>query len=176
MQLTPIRFVTFALAVPFVLVVGTGACGQVTGLSNDYLFDLQEDGAAGDASGDSTTADGAKSDAPVDAAADTADAAKCSVAQATSTQVRLAQINGAMACKSCLASDCCTDVDSCLNVQDCKRAVTCRLDCTTMTGVDRHDCFTTCNSNSGGNTTPASYTSGVGACATSSCSTTCAFL
>jgi len=31
--------------------------------------------------------------------------------------------------------------------------------------VDRHDCFTTCNSNSGGNTTPASYTSGVGACA-----------
>ena len=177
MQLTPIRFVTFALAVPFVLVVGTGACGQVTGLSNDYLFDLQEDGAAGDASGDSTAADGAKSDAPIDARADAAmaDAAKCSVAQAGNTELRLTQLNGLMACKDCLANDCCTEVDSCLNVNDCKRALTCRLDCTTMTGVDRHDCFNTCNSNSGGNVTPASYTSGVGACVTS-CSTTCAFL
>ena len=55
MQLTPIRKRTglvtvalLALAVPLALVFTTGACGQVTGLSNDYLFDLQEDG-GGDA-------------------------------------------------------------------------------------------------------------------------------
>lgn len=176
MQLTPIRFVTFALAVPFVVVVATGGCGQVTGLSNDYLFDLQEDGGpVGDAAGDG--ADGAKGDGSIDGAVDTgaADAAKCSTAQAGNTTLRLTQLNGAMACKDCLSNDCCTEVDSCLNVQDCRRALTCRLDCTTMTGTDRHDCFNTCNSNSGGNVTPPAYTNGVGACVTS-CSTTCAFL
>jgi hypothetical protein len=176
MQLTPIRFATFALAVPLALVVGTGACGQVTGLSNDYLFDLQEDGgAAGDAKGDAATTDGPKSDAPSDAPGDTAvDAATCSTGQAGSIELRLMQINGAMACKDCLANDCCTDVDTCLNVQECRRALSCRLDCTTRSGTDKHDCFNTCNSNSGGNSTPPSYTNGVGACA-ASCSTTCAF-
>lgn len=177
MHLTPIRFVTCFLALPFGLVVGTGACGQVTGLSNDYVYDLQEDGgaAAGDASGDAATADAPKSDAPTDAPTDTADAAKCSLAQANSTQQRLNQTNGSNACKLCLATACCTDVDSCLNANECKRALSCRLDCTTMTGVDRQDCFTTCNSNSGGNTTPPAYTNGVGACSAAACSTPCAF-
>ena len=175
MQLTPIRFVTCVLALPFVLVVGTRACGQVTGLSNDYLFDLQEDGgAAGDASGDAAATDGSKSDAPTDAANDSADAAKCSSGQAGSIELRLTQINGATPCKQCLANDCCTDVDSCLDAQDCRRALSCRLDCTDKTGTDRHDCFSACT-NGGGNTTPASYTNGVGACSAASCSSTCAF-
>jgi hypothetical protein len=178
MQLTPFRLVTFALALPLVLVVGTGACGQVTGLSNDYVFDLHEDGgaAAGDAKGDTATTDGSKSDAPTDAPSDTAvDAPTCSAGQAGSIELRLTQLGGTTQCKGCLANDCCTDVDSCLNVQECKRALSCRLDCTTRTGTDRHDCFVTCNSNSGGNSTPPSYTNGVGACSMAACSTTCAF-
>ena len=186
MQRTPIRLANFGPALPVAclagfaaLVVGIGACGQVTGLSNDYLFDLQEDGGTAlDASGDATAEGGSKTDAPADAPVDTGpDAATCSFAQAQSTQLRMTQLNGASGCKQCLASDCCTAVDSCLNVSECKRALSCRLDCTTMSGTDRHSCFNACNSNSGGNTTPESYSSGVGACAASACAATtaCAF-
>ena len=181
MQLTRIRFATSATFATFAgLAVATGACGQVTGLSNDYLFDVQEDGGTAlDGGGDATTEGGSRTDAPTDAPVDTgADAATCSFAQAQSTQLRMTQLSGASGCKQCLANDCCTDVDSCLNTSECKRALSCRLDCTTMTGADRHSCFQACSSNSGGNTTPASYTSGVGACATSACaaSTACSFL
>ncbi len=156
------------------------ACGQVTGLSNDYVFDLQEDGggsATADAKADTAaTGDGAMTDGATDSAVGV-DAATCSSAQAGNTELRLTQFNGSTACKTCLADDCCMDVDSCLNVSECRRALQCRLDCTTMAGTDRHSCFQTCNSNTGGNTTPMSYTSGVGACAVSKCSaiTACAF-
>lgn len=181
MQLTPIRFVTCLLAVPLALVVGTGACGQVTGLSNDYVYDLQQDG-GGSSSGDAKVdtgamGDGAKTDAPADAPVGV-DAATCSTAQASNTELRLTQLNGSDACKSCLAADCCNDVDSCLNITECRKALACRLNCTSTTaGTDRHDCYAVCNSNTGGNSTPLSYTSGVGACSASACAATtaCAF-
>lgn len=177
MQLTPVRLSTLALVVPFVLVLTTGACGQVTGLSNDYLFDLQQDGGGIDAnSGDAmASTDGPKGDAITDATADTADAAKCSAAQAASATVRMSQMTGLAACKQCLANDCCTDVETCTNSSECKRAFSCRLDCTTLTGTDRHDCFNACM-NGGGNPTPASWTNGVAACSKSSCDSICAFL
>ncbi len=188
MQLTPIRVLTLAtgvLAMPvgvLVLAACAGACGQVTGLSNDYVFDLQEDG--GGITGDATTAsdtgataDGAKADAATDAPINPVDAATCTSAQAGNTQLRLTQFSGSTACKTCLADDCCMDIDTCLNVSECRRAFQCRLDCTTLSGTDRHSCFNTCNSNTGGNTTPLSYTNGVGACAASKCNapTACAF-
>jgi hypothetical protein len=177
------RLLTGVLAMPLgfvVLATCAGACGQVTGLSNDYVYDLQEDGgsATGDAKADTAaTADGAMPDAGSDGSVGV-DAATCSAAQAGSTELRLTQFNGSTGCKTCLADDCCMDVDTCLNISECRKAFACRLDCTTMTGTDRHTCFQTCNSNSGGNTTPMSYTIGVGACAVSKCSaaTACAFL
>lgn len=182
MQLTPIRKRTglvtvalLALVVPLALVFTTGACGQVTGLSNDYLFDLQEDGGGIDANGDAAaSADGSKSDAIADAAADRP-APKCSVAQAASAEVRMSQMTGLVTCKACLANSCCTDVETCANVSECRRAFACRLDCTTLTGTDRHDCFNACT-NGGGNATPASWTNGVAACSKSSCDSICAFL
>lgn len=174
MQHTLISLSTFALVVPFVLVVGTGACGQVTGLSNDYLFDLQEDGGGIDASSDATaSADGPKADAISDATADTADAARCSATQTASATVRMSQMNGLAACKQCLASDCCTDVETCTSTSDCRRALSCRLDCTTRTGTDRHDCFNSCQ-NGGGNPTPDTFTNGIAACSKSSCDAICA--
>jgi len=179
MHLTPNRLLAGVLSMPLAVVVlaaGAGACGQVTGLSNDYVFDLQEDGgsATGDAKADgAATADGGKTDAATDAPVGV-DAATCSPAQAANTELRLTQFNGSTGCKSCLSDDCCMDVDSCLNVSDCRKAFECRLDCTTMSGVARHSCFQTCASNTGGNTTPQSYTDGVGACAASKCSATSA--
>ncbi len=178
MQLTPIRQragVAVALVVPLVLLLTTGACGQVTGLSNDYLFDLQQDGGGSDANGDAAAAtDAPKGDAIADANADRA-APKCSVAQAASATVRMSQMTGLMACKDCLANNCCTDVETCSNSSECRRAFACRLDCTTLTGTDRHDCFNACM-NGGGNPTPASWTSSVAACSKSSCDSICAFL
>lgn len=177
MQFTPLRMRTLALSVPLLLgglVLTASACGQVTGLSNDYLFDLTEDGGGGlDANGDGAPSADAKGDA---IAADAADAApKCSTTQVAAATVRMSQMNGLMACKQCLANSCCTDVDTCANASDCKRALSCRLDCTTRTGTDRHDCFNNCSSG-GGNPTPATFTSGVAACSKSSCDSVCAFL
>jgi hypothetical protein len=177
MQLTPIRQragVTVALVVPLVLVLTTGACGQVTGLSNDYLFDLQEDGGRIDANGDAAaSADAPKGDAIADALADRA-APKCSVAQAASAMLRMSQYGGEVACKNCLADNCCTEVETCSSKPECDRAFSCRLDCTPLTGTDRHDCFNQCM-NGGSNATPASWTSGVAACSKSSCDSICAF-
>jgi hypothetical protein len=168
---------TLALSVPLLLgglVLTASACGQVTGLSNDYVFDLTEDGGGGlDANGDGAPSADAKGDA---IAADAADAApKCSTTQVVTATARMSQMNGLMACKQCLANSCCTDVDTCANTSDCKRALSCRLDCTTRTNSsDRADCFSTCQ-NGGGNPTPATFTSGVGACTKASCDATCAF-
>ena len=184
MQLTPIRLLTGVLAMPFVMVVlatGAGACGQVTGLSNDFVYDLQEDGGgiSADAKADNAAnADGAKTDAGADAPVAMGDAATCTSAQAGITEQRLTSINGSTECKTCLSDDCCIDVGACLDISECRKALECRLDCTTMSGVARHSCFQVCDSNSGGNTTPMSYTDGVGACAASKCSasTACSFL
>jgi hypothetical protein len=179
MQFAPIRLRNLALAVPLLLFVTAtaSACGQVTGLSNDYLFDLAEAGGGLDANGGdgASSADAPKGDAVSDAAADST-SPKCSATQVAGATARISQMNGLMACKQCLADSCCTDIEMCTNTNECKRALSCRLDCTTLTGTDRHDCFNTCNSNSGGNSTPALFTSGVGACNKSSCDATCAFL
>ncbi len=177
MHFTRISFVTFALA----LTLGSGAlslaaCGQVTGLSNDYVFDLQQDGGgiAPDAKGDGASG---ITDAPVDVVADVAteaaaEAGKCSASDKTMAEEHLSQDTGSMPCKDCLATECCTEVDTCSGTGDCRKALACRLDCTTKAGLDRHTCLQICNSNTGGNTTPTSYTNGVGACAASSCATT----
>jgi hypothetical protein len=169
MQLTPIRVVFFAL--PSLLAMA--ACGQVTGLSNDYQFDLVDDGgssATGDASGDATASDASSS---TDARVDAADAApKCSTAQTTLANTRLSQFSGTPACKSCLATSCCTDIEPCTSASECKRVLSCRLDCTTKAADQRPDCYSNC---SNGNAPPALYTQGVGACSTASCKTQCGF-
>jgi hypothetical protein len=168
MQLTPIRIVFFAL--PSLLAVA--ACGQVTGLSNDYQFDLADgsSSATGDASGDASASDGSSS---TDARADAADAApKCSTAQTTLAATRLNQFAGTPACKSCLASSCCTDIEPCTSASECRRSLSCRLDCTDKPADQQHDCYNNCTN---GNPPPAVYAQGVGACSAASCKTQCAF-
>jgi hypothetical protein len=170
MHLTPTRLAFLAL--PFLL---AAACGQVTGLSGDYLFDLTEAGTAnGDAAGDAASSDGSLTDARADAFEGAAP--KCSATQSGLATNQLSTLSGAPACKTCLANACCTDVETCMNTSTCSRALTCRLDCTTKTGIDRTDCFNAC-ANGGSGTTPPLFTNGVGACSGSSCKSmsTCAF-
>lgn len=158
MQLTPIRIVSLGLT----CVVAVAACGQITGLSNDYAFDL----------------DAGKSDAADAHAADALDAAdggpetgsKCSAAQTTLASTRLSQLGGTQACRSCLASACCTDVEPCTSASDCRRHLSCYLDCTPKVADQRPDCFSNCSGN-----TPALYTNGIGACSVASCEAQCGF-
>jgi Tfp pilus assembly protein PilW len=151
-----------ALGAPVALVAG--GCGQLTGLSNDYTYDLSE---GGDAS----------SDGAVDAAADAADASdagKCSAAAAATTATKLAQTNGSAVCEACLASSCCTSVDSCVAVASCKSHFFCLLDCTSIQAAnDRASCVKNC-SNGGSSATPL-FTNGVGQCAGVACKTECGF-
>lgn len=158
MYLTPIRII--ALALPAVLALA--ACGQVTGLSDDYQYDLVDGGTSPEGA-----ADGAATDGPA-----AADAAKqCTPAQTLSAAKRLNQDNGTQLCKTCLASSCCIDVDTCAANNECSRLLSCKVDCTEKTGADRTQCLKSCNSNS----TSALFNAGVGACAAAACSKECAF-
>ncbi|MDB4935499.1 MAG: hypothetical protein JWP87_2471 [Labilithrix sp.] len=175
MQYTTLRFASLGL--PFVLVVGSAAaCGQVTGLSNDYEFDLVEGGGAdggagGDAKLDGPSSDASTTDAPGLDAADAAN--KCTTAETATALQRLNTLGGTTSCKTCLAPACCKDIDVCFHNPDCSSVLECKLDCTTRTSAERQQCFKSCNSGGGG--VPDLYTSGMGACAASACKSECAF-
>ena len=178
MQNTRSRVLTVSTASVLVLALvlatcGLAACGQVTGLSDDYLFDLTEGGAA---SGDAS-ADAPKGDAPtaVDATTDARDAAAkaCTATETASALEHLAAFGGTTTCKTCLAGKCCTDVVQCAGTNECSRVLSCKLDCTERQGADRASCYKNCNNNNGG--PPSLYTNGVGACSMASCASECAF-
>jgi hypothetical protein len=161
MHFTPIRAAALALTACIPL----AACGQVTGLSDDYTYDL-EGGAAG--ATDGGAAEGAVTDAK---SGDSSDAAtKCSPSQTTAASSRLAPSKGTAICKSCLASSCCTDVTTCAANGDCEQVLTCKLECTEKTGQDRTQCFRSCTVSGGPN---GMYTTTVGTCAQAACTMEC---
>ena len=156
----PVMFRLLTLALPLAA-VAAASCGQVTGLSDDYQFDLVDGGAA-DGARDSASADG-----PLDSALDARDANACTP---QATALAFAKLNGTPACKTCLAQACCTDIEVCTKVSECKNLLSCKLDCTTQ-GDQRAQCQNKCANNGGG--APASYTSGVGACGGAACKQEC---
>lgn len=163
MKLAKYRALT--MAVP--LTLAAMACGQVTGLSNDYQYDLEGGGGGGsttDGPSDAPAADG-----PVaDAALDVLDATAACTAQAiNSAQARMNGTNGTAACKTCLATACCGDVETCFKASECKSAFSCKLECTTQ-GDQRAQCLGRC-------TNVALYSTGIGACGGRSCKTECGF-
>lgn len=165
MHLTPIWLSALALATALVV----GACGQVTGLSDDYTYDL-EGGATGDGASDgATTADGAATgDGASDAARDAAN--RCTTVQTLKATQTLANYNGTMTCNTCLARSCCTDVDTCSVNQECDKALGCKLDCTQGPASDRTQCFKSCPGSGSPNSL---FTTTVGACSASACKQEC---
>jgi hypothetical protein len=144
---------------------GWVGCGQLTGLSDDYTFDLTPAVEGGS---------DARTDSPVDASPDgdgSDGAAACSTAQVTVAAGRLSSFSGTPTCKACIAESCCNDVSACLGASDCKRYFTCQLACTTQAAGERAKCFNNC----GGGAPPALYTSGIGTCTTTGCPTACGF-
>ena len=167
MHLTPIRFAAFAL-----MLAASSACGQVTGLSDDYLYDLE----AGASSVDGGSDGGAPRTDAGDSAVDTGVDANntCSSSQTVATGQRLSAYNGTTACKTCLAASCCNEVDSCSVHVDCNDVLSCKLDCTEKSSaIQRSDCFKTCTLSSGAQS--PQYQSTVGRCAPASCNKECGF-
>ena len=173
MHVARISCAFFAVFVAVAVAGSMSACGQVTGLSDDYLFDLTDGGATKDGAADTATADGSSStDAAADVQVDAAN--KCTVAQANNAAQKLDKYNGSMACKTCLAGSCCTDVEACSVANtDCNHVLSCKLDCTDRTGTERTSCFASCNNS--GAAVPAIYTQGVGMCGAGPCATACGF-
>jgi hypothetical protein len=171
MHFTPNRLASLLVPVALVALAALAACGQVTGLSNDYEFDLVE-GGAGDGG---SAGDGSKSDAPSDATSgDAADATKtCTTAESATAFMRLNTYSGTTTCKTCLAPSCCTDVDACFHDTDCSRVLGCKLDCTTKNSAERQQCFKGCGTSGSG--VPDLFTNGIGACSASACRSQCAF-
>jgi hypothetical protein len=150
-----------------VLAGGAVACGQVTGLSDDYVYDLAAEGGATADAGDAS-----KADAGTDATAVPDATTKCSPSQTLKAAQKLSGDNGAQICKTCLATACCTEVDTCTNNGDCNQVLTCKLDCTTKQASQRSECFRGCTVNGG---TPTLFTNSVGSCSTASCKQECSF-
>jgi hypothetical protein len=148
------------------LLLALAGCGQLTGLSDDYVFDLDGGGKA------DAVADGGTTDASSDASLDAAN--RCSAAATASAMAIMASSNGATKCKACLAGACCTQVEECSRASDCNRIFTCKVDCTQRPASERQQCFTGCNTQ-GNAGPPVLYTNGVGACSTASCKQDCGF-
>ena len=158
--------------------LAAAACGQITGLSDDYRFDLVDGGGATPSDGAifDAAADAASVDAAVDArdGGASADAANiCTPAETATAAQQLATYRGTRVCKACLAPACCDDVVTCAQSNECSRVLGCKLDCTSRPVADRQQCFDRCSNVGGG--VPALYTTGMGACAATSCKQDCAF-
>jgi hypothetical protein len=141
------------------------ACAQVTGLSDDYTFNLVTDAGGGTDGGD------AGKDGATDGGGTEGGAGQCTSAQVGAANTILATLNGTADCKSCLATQCCTDVTTCSSQQDCKSELSCDLDCTTKEANSKQQCFRGCQENG----VPQSYTNGVGKCANQQCKQVCGF-
>jgi hypothetical protein len=155
MQATTLRAAVLGPALA--LVLAPIACGQLTGLSDDYVYDLE--GGAADAR--------ARADASADADAAPDAAPACSSAQVATAAQRLSQLSGLAACKTCLAAACCTEVEAC-SATACKDPLKCNLQCTNEAPASRAQCIASCSSSS-------AFTTTLGACSTAACASTCGF-
>lgn len=117
----------FALVLSTVLV---SACGQVTGLSDDYTYDLgAPDGATSEGGAvDAPIGDGSSGD--VMTTSDGGDSGlRCTDAQRSAALSSMAQMKNDT-CKACLATRCCTAVQACTTQSSgCRMTLACHLDC-----------------------------------------------
>lgn len=129
-RLRTVGLLSFVLAA-----VTASGCGQVTGLSDDYTFDLADAAAsssvdAGDAGRDASAASDAG--AGVDAGA-------CQSSAATT----LNNQGGTLQCRTCLANGCCNQVEACWSDSTCRNTLRCVLACSAENA--RAQCIAKCD-------------------------------
>lgn len=128
------------------------ACGTVTGLSDDYVYDLDA-APTGEVGGDGSTTDAA-ADAAADATQDTGapDAAgRCGPGQQTQAMTELNSRSGSKLppqCETCLASTCCAQIHACVSVgTNCGATMDCVFQCQDQpVGAARSNCVAGCKS------------------------------
>lgn len=146
-----------ALAVASVIAV-VGACAQVTGLSDDYRFDLPADGA--DAA---STEDGGTEAGRDGSTGDSGGGERCTKNQQAQTQTTFAQSGGdnvPLQCKSCLGQGCCDDIKKCADNAQCVDSMKCVFGCQQKNGNAKTQCLSSCKN---------AFRDFVGACVASTC-------
>jgi hypothetical protein len=158
-------------ACAFALVVPLGACGQVTGLSEDYRFDQLADGGTllpDSGQGSAPGTDGGPGDANGGSKLDVAPDARetcASAARATATtELTNAGAEPLSACTTCLATNCCASVGRCATSNVCNDSMKCVYGCQNKQPNPKIQCLGGCSN---------TFEETLKACIESACASSC---
>jgi hypothetical protein len=147
------------------LSLAVASCGQLTGLSDDYHYDLEpgsnDGGGSGEGGGGRPSDAGGTTDAKTDARAPTCSAGE--VSTANTVMISASGDNVPIACRTCLADECCKQVTTCGENNDCNNAMKCVFGCQ-KGGGNKTQCLSTCN---------VAFQTEVNPCVQASCSSAC---
>lgn len=141
------------IAVGALAIVLVSSCGQITGLSDDYRYDLAEAGAEGDGS---ATAEGGPRDA----------GNACDLTERSRAQRTISEAGGetvSQQCRTCMASSCCDRIAECAQSDDCMQAMKCIFNCQKTGGGGgggKNQCLANCR---------GTFTTIVGSCVEQEC-------
>lgn len=119
------------------------ACAGITGLSDDYRFEVPDGGAAVDDGGSSDA--GPTEDGP---ASSDASGGQCSKEARDEAQATLADAGEPLppSCRDCLADACCVELAACASSPSCAASLRCVLDCQDWPGGGKRQCLDGCGS------------------------------
>lgn len=127
------RLALAAVMVSATLLIMVCSCAQVTGLSDEYRYDLGDAASGTDAS-------------EVDAGANAGD--RCDSTDRTRTQSMITEAGGeriASRCRSCMAANCCDEIQKCAQTDECTQSMKCVFGCQ-QSGGGKNQCIKSCNS------------------------------
>lgn len=117
----------------FVLATAGSSCAQVSGLADDYRYDLVAAAPTLDA-----TADAGEGDATVRADSSASDArSTCGATERARAATQITSAGGdslSGQCRQCLASNCCAQIGACANNADCEASMKCVFGCQNQNG------------------------------------------
>ena len=125
------RKLLVASTTSLVVALLAAGCGQITGLSDDYTFDLEDAAADGgrDGGGDAATSQ------------DAGPACK-----STATNYLNGEGTGSAACRTCVGTSCCVTVNACSQSSECRNDLKCVIACSSSDGA-RQSCVAKCEGN-----------------------------
>src|SRR5688572_9056272 len=146
------------LSSSLVIALSIVACAQVTGLSDDYKFDL--DAAADGGEGGTSGGDGAT---PF------VDGGKCSASDQSTASTDIRNANGdkvPLLCRTCLVANCCTPIHLCAGLNVCRDSMRCIFNCQDKVQQnEKATCLRQCDD--------TAFNTAVGTCVTQDCQQAC---
>jgi hypothetical protein len=156
---------SFFVGGTFAFLITSASCAQVTGLSDDYRYDL-----AGDGSTSTTNAEAGAGDAGDGSTSDAR--LQCSASDRSRAGTEISNAGGdslSGPCRQCLATTCCAPIDTCANNSECQAVMKCTFSCLKENGsaTAKAQCIDNCR--------PGPLFQAVTTCAHASCASTCPF-